>query len=549
MSSKKSVFALKGRNPDVLTSIANLSNDQIFTPPDVANQMIDTLEQAWSQANEGEVIWSKSDVRFLDPFTKSGVFLREITKRLLLGLEAEFPVLQERVDHILTKQVFGVATAELEALIARRSVYCAKLANSEHSICQKFDNVQGNIWYEKTFHTWSGGRTSMITADENGEAVEITIDGKCDYCGANQKDYDRDSLETYAYPFIHTYDPNKFLEEIFGYEMKFDVVIGNPPYQLGQSGGDSVGGFAMPIYQKFIQSAKALEPRFISMITPSRWFAGGRGLDEFRSEMLRDKRLRILCDFPNAKEVFPGTQIEGGVSYFLWDATWNGACSVQTFEQGQATTPPMERQLDDFDVLIRRNEAIPILEKVLTQETKRSNLAADVMPIQPFGLRTNFTGVESQSSLKRPVLLYRNGGTSYVEQSEIPKNVELVAKWKVLLGRAYGSGGTYPIQVYNNPLIAPPNSACTETYLVVGVFETEAEAANYASYLTTKFVRFLVSLRKNTQDMYRERFSFVPKLSLEKVWTDEMLNKKFELSKEEIEFINSMIRPMEDNFG
>jgi hypothetical protein len=549
LTSTRAAFSLKGRNPDVLTSIANLSNDQVFTPPDIANKMLDTLEKAWAKAHKGESIWAKSEVRFLDPFTKSGVFLREITKRLLLGLESEIPVLQDRVDHILTKQVFGIATAELEGLIARRSLYCAKFANSEHSITQKFENDQGNIWYEKTFHTWSGGRNRVLTANEAGELVEVTTDGKCEYCGANKKDYDRDSLESYAYPFLHNNDPNKFLEEIFGKDMKFDVVIGNPPYQLGQSGGDSVGGFAMPIYQKFIQSAKALEPRFISMITPSRWFAGGRGLDEFRSEMLRDKRLRILCDFPNAKEVFPGTQIEGGVSYFLWDATWDGSCAVQTFEQGQATTPPLERRLDEYDVLIRRNEAIPILQKTQTQETKYSNLASSVLPIQPFGLRTNFTGVQTKDSLKNPVLLFRNGGTSYVDLSEIPKNTDLVDKWKVLLGRAYGSGGSNPIQVFNNPLIAPPNSACTETYLVVGVFDSEAEATNYASYLTTKFVRFLVSLRKNTQDMYRERFSFVPKLAMDKVWTDEMLNQKYALSQKEIEFIDSMIRPMEDNFG
>jgi site-specific DNA-methyltransferase (adenine-specific) len=549
VSDQKASFSLKGRNPDVLTSIANLSNDQVFTPPDVASRMLDTLEEAWAKTNNGESIWTKSDVRFLDPFAKSGVFLREITKRLLVGLEGEIPILQERVDHILTMQVFGVATAELEALIARRSVYCAKAANSEHSICRKFDNEQGNIWYEKTFHTWTGGRTRVLTANSAGEAIELTTDGKCVYCGANQKDYDRDSLETYAYPFLHTDNPNQFLKEVFGTDMKFDVVIGNPPYQLGQSGGDSVGGFAMPIYQKFIQSAKGLEPRFIAMITPSRWFAGGRGLDEFRSEMLSDRRLRTLCDFPNAKEVFPGTQIEGGVSYFLWDSTWNSACSVQTFEQGLATTPPMERMLDDFDVLIRRNEAIPILEKVQTEATRLSNLGAEVLPIQPFGLRTNFTGSESGSSLKAPVLLFRNGGTSFVELSQIPKNVELVPKWKVILGRAYGSGGSYPIQVYNTPLIAPPNSACTETYLVVGVFDSEAEASNYASYLTTRFVRFLVSLRKNTQDMYRERFSFVPKLPMNMAWTDEMLFEKFGLSASEVEFINAMIRPMEGNFG
>lgn len=549
MSDQKSLFALRGRNPDVLTSIASLSNDQVFTPPDIANQMLDTLEDAWAEANHGKSIWAESGLRFLDPVTKSGVFLREITKRLLVGLEGEFPDLQLRVDHILTNQVYGVATAQLEALIARRSVYCAKLANGQHSICTKFNDELGNIWYKKTRHTWVGGRTSILTANEAGESVEVNVDGKCTYCGANQRDYDRESLETYAYPFLHTTDPKQFLNEIFGSDMKFDVVIGNPPYQLGQSGGESVGGFAMPIYQKFIQSAKTLEPRFICMITPSRWFAGGRGLDEFRAEMLSDRRMRILCDFPNAKEVFPGTQIEGGVSYFLWDANWNSKCAVQTFEGGLPSSEPMLRFLDAYDVLVRRNEAITILDKVIAGSAARGNLAEGVYPIQPFALRTNFVGEATSEHMREPILLYRNGGTAFVELSSIQKNRDVVGLWKVLVGAAYGSSGSTPIQVYNTPIVAAPNTACTETYLVIGTFTSESEAKNFAKYLSTKFVRYLVSLKKNTQHLYSERFSFVPNMPMEKTWTDELLFDEFSLTQEERESINAMIRPMELDIG
>lgn len=507
--------------------------------------MLDTLESAWAESNNGKSIWTDSTVRFVDPFTKSGVFLREITKRLLKGLEHEFPNLQQRVDQILTNQVFGVATAPLEALIARRSVYCAKFANGQHSISTKFTDEQGNIKFQAINHSWGGGKTRVLTANDAGDTIEITVDGKCVYCGANQRDYDREELENYAYPFLHTNNPNQFLNEIFGTDMKFDVVIGNPPYQLGQSGGESVGGFAMPIYQKFVRSAKSLEPRFICMITPSRWFAGGRGLDDFRAEMLSDRRIRSLCDFPNAKEVFPGTQIEGGVSYFLWDANWNAECTVQTFEGGVPTSAPMPRFLNTYDVLVRRNDAIPILEKVIAASSTRGSIAEQVFPIQPFGLRTNFLGETSPNGMRDPILLYRNGGTAFVESSDIQKNREITDRWKVLLGAAYGSSGSAPIQVYNTPIVAAPRTACTETYLVIGTFDTEPEARNFAIYLSTKFVRYLVSLKKNTQHLYSERFSFVPNLTMEQTWTDELLYDEFALSEQERNLINSTIREME----
>jgi hypothetical protein len=293
-------FTLRGRNPDVLTCMANLSNDEVFTPPEFANQMLDTLAEAWAANNKGANIWADKTVKFLDPCTKSGVFLREITKRLNTGLEDEIPNLEKRVNHILTRQVFGIGITQITSLLARRSVYCSKHATGMHSIAKSFASDDGNIWFKRIKHSWDGD--------------------KCKYCSANKRDYDRAAgLETHAYAFIHTDNTMTRIAEIFGGNMQFDVLIGNPPYQLGQSGGEAVGNFAMPVYQKFVEAAKKLDPRFVVMVTPSRWFAGGRGLDEFRQEMLTDRHLRALIDFPESREVFAGVDIAGGISYFLWD--------------------------------------------------------------------------------------------------------------------------------------------------------------------------------------------------------------------------------------
>ncbi|MCB1466779.1 MAG: Eco57I restriction-modification methylase domain-containing protein, partial [Rhizobiaceae bacterium] len=506
---------------------ANLSNDEVFTPPEFANRMLDTLAEAWAASNGGTNIWSDSTVTFLDPCTKSGVFLREITKRLIAGLSDEIPDLQTRVDHILTRQVFGIGITTLTSLLARRSLYCSKHADGEHSVARSFARDEGNIWFERTEHTW--------------------VDRKCKFCNATQRDYDRgESLETHAYAFIHTKDIRARMAELFGGEMQFDVIIGNPPYQLGQSGGEAIGGFAMPIYQKFVQAAKGLDPHFVIMVTPSRWFAGGRGLDEYRAEMLADKRVRQLIDFPDASEAFPGTQIKGGVSYFLWDNAWNGPCEVTTVHGGD-TAAPSARNLDAYDVLVRRNEAVPILEKVLKANTKDGfgNLASKVSPIQPFSIRTNFRGAAQAAGLKNPVRLIGNGGDTFIEREDVPRNDAWVDKWKVLLGAAYGAGENLPHQIFNYPIIAGPGTACTETYLVIDKFSSEKEALRFTGYLRTRLVRFLVSLRKYTQHLYNERFQFVPDLPMDREWTDALLYKKYGITEDEISFIDSMIRPMD----
>jgi site-specific DNA-methyltransferase (adenine-specific) len=340
--STQAAFTLHGRNPDVLTCIANLSNDEVFTPPEFANRMLDTLADAWAADQGGANLWADKNLRFLDPFTKSGVFLREVTKRLTEGLKDEIPDLQARVDHILTRQVFGIAITHLTSLLARRSLYCSKFATGKHSVAKGFAKDAGNIWFERTEHTWK--------------------DGRCIFCGASQKTLERgEGFETHAYAFIHTDNNKARMAELFGGAMQFDVIIGNPPYQLDDGG---FGTSAAPIYQLFVEKAIELDPRFLVMVTPSRWMAGGKGLDKYRERMLGDKRMQGIVDYPKLYEGFPGVKIRGGISYFLWSRDHDGPCEIQTIWDGKPTGPAVARYLDAYDVLVRRNEAVPILEKV-----------------------------------------------------------------------------------------------------------------------------------------------------------------------------------------
>ncbi len=526
-------FTLRGRNPDVLTCIANLSNDEVFTPPELAGRMLDMLAEAWATDHGGANLWADKSVRFLDPFTKSGVFLREITSRLTLGLAQQMPDLQERVNHILTRQVFGIGITKLTSLLARRSVYCSKVANGAHSIAKGFDSDAGNIWFERTEHTWANG--------------------KCTFCGASQAAMDRgEALETHAYAFIHTDNIKTRITELFGGPMQFDVIVGNPPYQLDDGG---FGKSAAPIYQLFVEQAKTLEPRYLSMIIPARWFAGGKGLDEFRESMLADNRLRSIADYLSAADVFPGVGLKGGVCYFLWNRDQPGLCDVSThFKDWPVSTAHRKLLENGADVFIRFNEGLSILNKVVAVETGQSETL--LLPEQqrfdklvssrkPFALETTFKGRVKQRD--GDVRIYQNGGTGYVARVEITAGIELINKWKIYVGRAApgtGNRDTYPHRILSTPFIGEPDSICSETYLCIGPFDTQSEAENALSYLTCRLTRLLILLHKPSQDTTRKVYTFVPTQDWTKRWTDEDLYAKYGITASEIEFIETVVRPM-----
>lgn len=488
-------------NPDVLSCLANLSNDEVFTPPTLVNDILDLLPAE---------LWSNPNAKFLDPVSKSGVFLREMAKRLMTGLEIQMPDQQERINHIFSQQLYGIAITDLTALLSRRSVYCSKTANGKYSICEALDDEQGNIRYKRMEHTWQGG--------------------KCTYCGASQEVYNReDALETYAYNFIHTDKPEKI------FNMKFDVIVGNPPYQLSDGG---FGKSAAPLYHKFVQQARKLNPKYLSMIIPSRWFAGGKGLDDFRKEMLNDKRIRRIVDFENANDCFPGVDIAGGVCYFLWDKDYQGECEFVNLVNGIETYS--KRPLNEFQTIIRNSGAVPIIRKVLSLNEIRMN--SMVSSRKPFGIPTNGRPKKTGDIILR----WQNGEGPY-NRADVNVGVEIIDDWKVITSyvgydHAGSPGKDGKRKVFSKIDILEPGTICTETYLVIGAFKTEIEAQNLKEYMKTKFFRFLVSQFMYSHHITRDSYQFVPIQDFNQPWPEEKLYKKYKLTSSEIELIENSIK-------
>jgi len=491
-------------NPDVLSCLANLSNDEVFTPPKLANEILDLLPLS---------LWSDRNAKFLDPCSKTGVFLREIAKRLSDGLKDEIPDLHERINHIFKNQLYGIAITELTAHLTRRSVYCSKHAIGKYSVCDVFDDDSGNIRYDRIEHTWK--------------------DGKCTFCGANQGSYDRGGeLETHAYQFIHTEN----CEGLFN--MKFDVIVGNPPYQLSDGG---YGRSASPIFNRFVEQARKLSPRYLSMIIPDKWFAGGKGLDSFREMMLNDKQIRVLVDYANSKDCFKGPDIPGGICYFLWEKDSDGLCEVSNIHNGERITS--KRQLNEFSTFIRYEQAAQIVRKIGLKENKTMDTM--VSSRKPFGLPTNVRPLKKGDI----VLRYQNGEGHY-QSDQISTGKELINKWKVMTSKTSYDHAGLPDKdgrrrVLSRIEILKPGYICTETYILLGSFNTSLEANNCLSYVKTKLVRFLISQLSFSQDITKDRFAFVPIVDFSESWTDEKLYKKYSLTKDEITFIESMVRPME----
>lgn len=487
--------------PDILDCLAQLSNDEVPTPPRIGRDMLDLLPVA---------VWSNPNFKWLDPFSKSGVYLREVAARLLEGLAKWEPDFEKRRDHIYRKMLYGNAITTMTGMIARRSLYCSRDASSELSVVH-FDNPDGLLPFTPAEHTWSGNT--------------------CKICGA-PKSMEREGRENYAHAFIHDAYPTEEMKS-----MKFDVILGNPPYHIESDGNTRT----RTLYNLFVERAIAMQPKHVLMITPSRWFAGGLGLEGFRSKMLSDKQISHIVDYPLSKDCFPGVKIRGGVSYFLWTKGHTGGCTVRNV-RGNEIRPPMVRNLSDYDVFVRFNEGVGIIEKVRAK--KEPTLDNRVSSLVPFGLRAKFRDYVPAGTVGAITLNIMGRKTEWIKPESVTVGMDLVPKWKTLLHAAYGEDHDGPYSVIANPFVAAPDSACTETYLVIRSFETELEANNLAAFLRTKFARFLIWLRMNTQHVRKDLFAFVPDLDWKKSWTDEALYARYGLTEDEVDVIENQIRPM-----
>ena len=517
-------------NPDVLSCIANLSNDEVFTPPELANRIIDMLP---------EELFCNPDTTFLDPCCKSGVFLREIAKRLIKGLEPQIPDLEKRIEHIFSRQLFGIAITELTSLLSRRSVYCSKFPSSPFSAYQfPEEQPQGHIIYQRIKHTWQNG--------------------KCIYCGASQSEYERgDELETHAYQFIHNLDVKKL------FNMKFDVIIGNPPYQMSDGGG--TGDSAKPLYHLFIEQAKKLSPRYLTMIVPSRWMKGGKGLNDFRQAMMNDTRIKEIHDFEDAKECFSGLHIDGGVCYFLWDKNYDGKVDYYFKSLDGSTNHSFRFLKSNFsETIIRDFRQSSIIQKASVDKMRFQTI---VSARNPYGFNADFFNTPeaypniivydtpNNDTVKIHGVKGKKGGAKrvfgYIKERKIDKGFDSINQYKLFFSKAYMTTSTVPPEI----IIGTPKTICTETFLLIGGFDTKNEAENCLSYIKSKFFRALLFYNRHSLNISRESFELIPlqnftsnsdinwDLSTENI--DKQLYAKYGLDETEISFIESMIKPME----
>lgn len=455
--------------PDILDCLSQLSNDQVPTPPKLANAMLDLLPTE---------VWSDPTLRWLDPAVKSGVFLREIATRLLLGLAGWESNFEKRRDHIFRNMLYGTSIDEVTGLLARRSLYYSTRADGDRSVL-RFESPDGNVPFVRTSHSFR--------------------DERCTVCGAPAALERGDDRENYAYSFTHGTYPTQELKD-----MKFDVIVGNPPYQIGVDGNTRT----RPVYQQFVLQAIEMQPRHVLMITPSRWFTGGLGLDEFRAAMLADRRLEKMVDNPKLFDCFPGVEIKGGVSYFLWTRSHNGDCEFSVRVNGQIVSTMSRDLRKGKGVLVRSNDAETIIEKV--EALGEQSISHRVSSQKPFGLLSNFSDFRAEQEPGDVRLYKRDRKPAWIDRAQITQGQDLVSPIKVLTPEAGDGHGRVPAIVTGAPFVVEGNSACTQTFLVAGAFESLVDAERYAALLRTRFARFLVHQRKASQHTTSDSYAFVP---------------------------------------
>jgi len=422
-------------------------------------------------------LFKSSETTFCDLYMKSGLFITEIVRRLFENTHTQYNNDKDCIRHILEKQMYGFAPTDILYNICINLIFGFDKNTISRNNFHKIDT---------TPYCKQGTLTNLIQ-DKN---------------------------------------------------MKFDVIIGNPPYQEKDGGAQSS---AMPIYHNFVLQAIKLNPQYFTMIIPSRWFAGGKGLESFRDEMLKDNRIRTLHDFIRADDLFPNVEIKGGVCYFLWERDKKGLCKVYTHSEGKIIStserPLLEKGADTF---VRYNEAIPILRKV--QAKKEKSFSDIVSSRKPFGFPSNFSEYDDKPFYDS-VKIYANQEVGYVKRDKIIVNKNWIDKYKVYMPEAIGVGNVKTDLL--KPILGEPNTCSTETYLVLGVFDCKEHAENAISYIQTKFFHLLLSLKKITQHTTNKVYQFVPLQDFTESWTDAKLYKKYGLTPEEIDFIESMIRSMD----
>ena len=321
--------------------------------------------------------------------------------------------------------------------------------------------------------------------------------------------------------------------------MKLDAIVGNPPYQLVSTSDNQNRN--PPIYHKFVQLGIRLLPEYMSLITPARWYSSNILMGNFPHEFMSDRRIMYLHDFTNANDIFPTVEIKSGVSYFLWNKHYNDKCNVASTING-VTEYSTRYLLSEYDdIFIRYNSGIPIIKKVLMKN--EVSLSTVVSPQNPFGFNTAVRGNSAKTSLS--VKIYSKGlVVNYISKDDVTLHKEWIDDYKIIMPKA-AEDGVLPGKVIGSCNILPPDTCCNGTFIVVGPFENADICANAKSYLYTKFARFLVGMKKMTQDLKDQTFALVPLQDFTKPWTDEELYKKYNLDENEIAFIESMIKPME----
>lgn len=518
---------------DILNMLNSISNFEVFTPYDVALNMVNLIPIE---------VFKDPSSRFLDPAVKSGIFLREIVYKLvehlpnikhndsITGKTYDLSDPKQRVSHILRNMVYGIAISELTSYVSRRTLYGVMEANADKATEYLDSKIKAGVL--------KIDRSEEDHLDFNN-FFDHTIFNTPDRVGYEREGnifYPNDETtianEDTHHPFINDTD-HKFINLIKDGKMKFDVIIGNPPYQVNTNKN---GAQARPIYNTFVEKALSLNPDYLTMIIPARWFSGGMGLNSFRDFMINQDKIREIVYFKNSNDCFNGVQIKGGICYFLYDKKHSGLCS---FNDGEIN---IKRKLNQFkDVLISDNKSISIINKI----GNVNNLSELFSSISPFGLPTNFNGGDENKNNFFDIKIYGTRKIFYINESEIKKQHKSFNKFKVLLPQASDGSGVYPISVLGKPILANPKEVCTATYIVSGFFNNKTEAENYITYIKSKFVRYLISLLKNTQHLSKSKVCLVPIQDFNEEWTDEKLYKKYNLTEEEINHIEESIRPME----